>query len=48
MAGQISSRVPHTGPENPQKVANWRGNPIISGKSRLVTYYNLARYGECY
>ena len=23
------------------------GNPLISGKSRLVKYYNLARLGEC-
>ena len=27
----------------PQKVAFWKGNPLISGKSRLVKYYNLAR-----
>ena len=26
-----------------QKVAVWKGNSLISGKSRLVTYYNLAR-----
>ncbi len=26
-----------------QKVAFWKGNPLISGKSRLVKYYNLAR-----
>ena len=31
---------------SPQKVAFRQGNgtPAISGKSRLVTYYNLARY----
>ena len=23
-----------------------KGNPLISGKSRLVKYYNLARYNE--
>ena len=27
----------------PQKVAFWKGNPLISAKSRLVKYYNLAR-----
>ena len=27
----------------PPKVAFWKGNPLISGKSRLVKYYNLAR-----
>ncbi len=26
-----------------QKVAFWKGNPLISGKSRLVKYYDLAR-----
>ena len=38
--GQISSR-PHT--TSPYKVAFWKGNPLISGKSRFVKYYNLAR-----
>ena len=33
-----------TQPICPQKVAFWKGNPLISGKSRLVKYYNLARY----
>ena len=28
---------------SPQKVAFWKGNPLISGKCRLVKYYNLAR-----
>ena len=28
----------------PQKVAFWKGNPLISGKSRLVKYYNLGRF----
>ena len=37
--GQISSR-PHT-TDFPQKVANWKGNPLISGKSRLVKYYSI-------
>ena len=27
----------------PQKVAFWKGNPLISGKSRLVKYY-LGRF----
>ena len=27
----------------PQKVAFWKGHPLISGKSRLVKKYNLAR-----
>ena len=26
-------------PTSPQKVACWKGNPLISGKSRLVKYY---------
>ena len=42
VSGQISSR-PHT-TDFPQKVAFWKGNPLISGKSRLVKYYNLARW----
>ncbi len=29
----------------PQKVAFWKGNPIISGKSRLVKYYSKRRQG---
>ena len=33
---QISSR-PHT-TDFPQNVAFWKGNPLISGKSRLVKY----------
>ena len=28
---------------SPQNVAFWKGNPRISGKSRLVKYYNLTR-----
>ena len=27
----------------PEKVAFWKGFPLISGKSRLMKYYNLAR-----
>ena len=27
-------------------IAFWKGNPLISGKSRLVKYYNLAREME--
>ena len=27
----------------PQNVAFWKGNPLISGKSRLVKYCNLVR-----
>ena len=30
----------------PQEVAFWKGIPLISGKSRLVKYYNLARFIE--
>ena len=41
LSGQISSR-PHT-TNFPEKVAFWNGNPRISGKSRLVKHYNLAR-----
>ncbi len=37
-SGQISSR-PHT-TDFPQKVAFRKGNPLISGKSRLVKYYS--------
>ena len=33
---------PHT-TDFPQTVAFWKGNPLISGKSRLVKYSNLAR-----
>ena len=40
-SGQISSR-PKTRPIFP-KCWFSRGNPLISGKSRLVKYYNLAR-----
>ncbi len=43
IAGQIIPR-PKTRPISPQKVAFWKGNPLISGKSRLANYYNLARY----
>ena len=45
VSGQISSRVPHTGPDFPQKVAFWKGNPrLFQGNLyRLVKYYNLAR-----
>ena len=28
----------------PQKIAFWKGKLLISGKSRLVKYYKLARY----
>ena len=45
-AGQISSR-PHT-TDFPQKVAFWKGNSLISGKSRLVKYYNLARIEQLF
>ena len=31
---------------SPQMVANSKGNPLISGKSGLVKYYNLARSME--
>ena len=33
-----------TRPKTTQKVAFRKGNPLISGKSRLVRYYILARY----
>ena len=33
---------PHT-TDLPQMVVNCKGNPIMSGKSRLVKYYHLAR-----
>ena len=39
-SGQIIATSHDLGP---QKVAFWKGNPLISGKSRLVKYYNLAR-----
>ena len=35
-----------TRPIFPQKVAFWKGNPLISGKSRVVKFYNLARPTE--
>ena len=41
LTGQISSR-PKTRVLGPQKVAVWKGNPLISGKSRLLKYYILA------
>ena len=44
--GQIRSRPISNRPISlPQKVAFWKGNgtPAISGKSRLVKYFNLAR-----
>ena len=44
VSGQISSR-PHT-TDFPQMVVNCKGNPLISGKPRLVKYYNLARMYE--
>ena len=31
-------------PRSPQIVVKSKGNPFISGKSKLVKYYNLARY----
>ena len=37
-------RVPFQGPH--PKLWFSKGNPLISGKSRLVKYYNLARYIE--
>ena len=40
-SGQIRSR--HHTTDFPQNVAFWKGNPLISEKSRLVKYYNLAR-----
>ncbi len=40
-SGQIIATCHTT--DFPQKVAVWKGNPLISGKSRLVNYYNLAR-----
>ena len=42
ISGQISSR-PHT-TDFPQKAAKEGNSPAISGKSRLVKYYILARY----
>ena len=49
MASPVTSRVsymvglrPHT-TWAPQKVAFWKGNPLILGNSRLVKCYNLAR-----
>ena len=44
ISGQISSRVPHTSfqPFHGGLVREM-GPPKISGKSRLVKYYNLAR-----
>ena len=38
--GKTPSRL---GPISPEKVARWKGNPLISRKSRLVKYDNLAR-----
>ena len=38
----VKLQRPHT--TSHQKVAVWKGIPLISGKSRLVKYYNLARY----
>ena len=40
LSGQIIATNP---PRSPQNVAFWKGNgtPAISGKSRLVKYYNL-------
>ena len=32
---------------SPKKVAFWKGNPLISGKSSWVKYYNLARSMVC-
>ena len=45
-SGQIRSRPKSTTDWTPQMVVNCKGNgtPAISGKSRLVKYYNLARY----
>ena len=40
--GQISSR-PKTRPISPQMVVKSKGKFLISGKFRLVKYYNLAR-----
>ena len=34
-----SGQIIATSPQKPQKVALWKGNPLISGKSRLVKYY---------
>ena len=36
---KLARDLVHTG-----AVAFWKGNPLISEKSRLVKYYNLARY----
>ena len=33
-----------TRPIGPQNVAVWKATPLISGKSRLVKYCNLARF----
>ena len=43
-SGQISSR-PHT-TKKTQNVAEVSRNLLISGKSRLVTYYDLARHDQ--
>ena len=40
-SGEIIATSPDLGP---QKVAFWKGHPLISGKSRLVKYFNLARW----
>ena len=46
LSGQISSRPHRT--ENPPKGSGLEGkSPAISGKSRLVKYYNLARFVHC-
>ena len=41
LSGQIIATSHDLGP---QKVAVWKGNPLISGKSRLVKHYTSARY----
>ena len=39
-SGQIIAISHDLGPE---KVASWKGNPLIQGKSMLLNYYSLAR-----
>ena len=46
ITGQMKSR-PKTRVWGPQMVVNCKGIPLISGKSRLVKYYSLARYIYC-
>ena len=43
-SGQICFRDRKHDRFTPQMVVNSKGNPLISGKSRLVKYYHLARF----